>query len=860
MFVCAVAVWLVGWTVSAVAGDTCVVPDNGTGTATLPPIGCDYTSPGGVFKIIDGLPPGTTIEMEGILMNFICCGPCDGMCSLPMAPGQCEMIGGSLGGHGHCYEATLDLTVTGTGSLQGFNRHLAVPVFGEVHSGMRNPGDPVQAFPVDLYRFQGELFGDPDFCTLRITGGTDFGLPSPGHTTLTDIGGGLYNIDSFFDITYQIEFEGCPASVLEDYMGTTTETIRMETGFSQCGPLPSGSGCRIGTCPETGDECEPDSVNFNPVTGEVTVVGCDCREVGDCHVDWSQAKPFGCVEPHDGTGTAAIPPKNCEYISLQEVYMIIDGLPPGTTIELDGPLYDFINIVRTPGGTWPGGEKVTFDATLEWDVTGTGSLTGFNRYLAVAVSGEIHTAPRNPGDPVQTFATDMFRLQGELFGDPDFCTLRFWAGTSLGLPSPGQTTLYELPSGDYAVDSFFDITYQIEFEGCPASQLEDYMGTTTAAIRVMTGSDLVLPSCVGGCPPGYICEETQAGQPDGTIDISCDCVVDECLPLPDGSGCKPTSCPDPCDECRPRCMNFNPNTREVTIVDCDCRGDDECRVKAPQGPGFDCVVADNGTGTATLPPIGCDYTSPDEYFMIIDGLPPGTTIEMDGILMDFICCNPVCPLCSLALAPGQCEMLGGTLGGLGHCYEATLDLTVTGTGSLEGFNRHLAVPVFGEVHSGMRNPGDPVQAFDTDFYRLQGELFGDPDFCTLRITGGTDFGLPSPGETTLYDLSGGYYGVDSFFDLTYQIEFEGCPASVLEDYMGTTTATIRLDTGGNPNPPACVGPCPPCQWCRQTVTTNPDGTVDICCDCVPDADLNGDGIVNWKDIAIVVDQWLTTRP
>ncbi len=46
---------------------------------------------------------------------------------------------------------------------------------------------------------------------------------------------------------------------------------------------------------------------------------------------------------------------------------------------------------------------------------------------------------------------------------------------------------------------------------------------------------------------------------------------------------------------------------------------------------------DNGTGTVTLPPIGCDYMSPDEVWMIIDGLPPGTTIEFDGPLTNFIC-------------------------------------------------------------------------------------------------------------------------------------------------------------------------------------------------------------------------------
>jgi len=287
-------------------------------------------------------------------------------------------------------------------------------------------------------------------------------------------------------------------------------------------------------------------------------------------------------------------------------------------------------------------------------------------------------------------------------------------------------------------------------------------------------------------------------------------------------------------------------------------------VDSSESHGFGCPAPepDNGTGTITMPPMGCEFTSPDETFEIIDGLPPGTTIELDGTLKKFICCDgPTdCSLCSLSLKAGQCETTGGTLGGNGHCFEAELDMDVTGTGDLAGFNRHLSVPVFCEVHTGPRNPGDPIQTFPTDMYRLKGELFGDPDFCAFRIIGGTDYGLPGPGQTTLTQLPTGDFAVDSFFDITYQIEFEGCPGSILADYSGTTTATIRMQTGNDFILPRCSGSCPPCEICYETITANPDGTFNIDCECVPDADLNKDGVVDFKDFSIVAGQWLDERP
>jgi hypothetical protein len=118
--------------------------------------------------------------------------------------------------------------LTGTGALLGYSRNINFPISaGETHSALRIPFSPSQSFNTDLYFMQGQIggSGDPDFDLLRITAGTGFGMPSPGHTIFTQAAG-TWTVDSFFDITYRIDFVGAPAGPFGGRSGSTTGTYR----------------------------------------------------------------------------------------------------------------------------------------------------------------------------------------------------------------------------------------------------------------------------------------------------------------------------------------------------------------------------------------------------------------------------------------------------------------------------------------------------------------------------------------------------------------------------------------------------------------------------------------------------------
>jgi len=201
------------------AQNACNQPDNGTGTVTLPPAGCEYLSPDQVHAIINGLPPGTTIILKPIHKEFIC----RQTTGLP-----CNSPGGPLGGEVENFNSVAVFQVSGTGALAGWTRTLTVPLTVQVATAPRSPGATVQDFDTDMLRIQGGISNDPDFASFQVVGGTDNGFPSPGHTTLTRQADGSFRVDSKFQVGYQIKFVGTDSGKLSGFGGATDGTVNMK--------------------------------------------------------------------------------------------------------------------------------------------------------------------------------------------------------------------------------------------------------------------------------------------------------------------------------------------------------------------------------------------------------------------------------------------------------------------------------------------------------------------------------------------------------------------------------------------------------------------------------------------------------
>jgi hypothetical protein len=183
-----------------------------------------------------------------------------------------------------------------------------------------------------------------------------------------------------------------------------------------------------------------------------------------------------------------------------------------------------------------------------------------------------------------------------------------------------------------------------------------------------------------------------------------------------------------------------------------------------------------------LPPnCSSGYLSPNDVHMIIDGLPPGTTIELGAEHRDFF---------NVVVMP---DGMGGEV----EQFQSVLTLHLEGTGAAAGYTSTKIIPTQDQTHVfADTNPDPNVRSHVTDFLGIQGQIVGDPDFDLLRVTAGSNFGMPSPGHTTLVRSAPGQpWDVHSFFDITYRIDFIGRPGGPFGGMSGSTTGTIRMQAG-----------------------------------------------------------------
>jgi len=972
---------------------TCTAPDNGGGTVDLP-VDCDYVGQE-PMEIVNGLPPATTIEMDAYFTDFGCQGEVT-ICSGSLPAGLCEDAGGSLGGDYHCFWATLDLTVRGTGDLAGFNRHLAVPVELEIHTAPRTPGDPIQDFDLVVHRLSGELFGDPDFCTFRITGGADYGFPSPGHMTISEhIDDPNWWIESFFDVSFQIEFEGCPGSPLMDYAGTTPGTVRFYQGGADWQEL-----TEPGTAADTtfnafgvqfdlanafvegyGENAYGDGWYYypmydwwniwfydhpyDPTRHKEAFIDFDImpREPGPSYIElainWSTDQwsidqpPVDSAPPLPGVNEDlyigrevlfvmqdpaghynipwTLPDYNPEWVSIDvrgfnfiipagvimhacvgegtggsmDLSFVINSQPTGACCDpLTGECYvttaagcagDYQgdltdcnpNPCPQPTGACcnpvTGGCTITTEAACGGDWQG--AWTTCNPNLCPQPTGACCNAAGQCRITTQAMCLgagdewhgDWTTCSGDLNGNgmDDRCEDLYWQ------PGDGHKMHYpQLPDEEgWDIHSSLPVILADDWRCSETGAVKDIhwwgswkdglAGEVDAftlsihrdipadppAIPYSRPGEIIWQKVVTGFNPQTINSFYWEGWHDPTSLLwlpanhqqyfQYNVYLDEEDWFVQDSGtvywlnitAEPVGAIEGLWGWKTSLEHFN----------------DDGVWGIPT-----CTEVDNGGGTITLPADCTIYG--DEPMMIIDGLPPGTTIEMDAEIQTPFTCQHDYPgnACSLPLPQGICEGPGGSLGGDGHCFEATLDLVVTGTGDLAGFNRHLAVYVVLEVHTAPRTAGDDLQKFSATVYRLQGELFGDPDFCTFRVLGGDDFGLPSPGQFSLARLPDGTFQVESFFDVTYQVEFEGCPGSQLQDYMGTTTATARFHQGGT----NWVELRDPAGQSLDMAFVITGGAAGGCClqPIRGDIDYNGAAVIDIADLVYLVDYMFTGGP
>lgn len=406
-----------------------------------------------------------------------------------------------------------------------------------------------------------------------------------------------------------------------------------------------------------------------------------------------------------------------------------------------------------------------------------------------------------------------------------------------GIPDPCANLQFTDCKNGAANDVCLPVVAVITSSGLPVAQTCDCFepdgdcGPVTINGDVVSCEEVCVPASAGDCVihvNGVTTNLQSVHFGDVPVGAALTCACSDppptdCQPNTSGTDCDPVACPIAGEECRPRCMEFDPTTNTSRVVDCECVGADDCHIEVlPPAqvpvcvgncpPGQQCVettTTDPDTGLATIccecvdnvvceptpDGLGCEQTvCPDPAqicrpsVIAIDPLTGAARvvecdcIDDDDCHVEFDAAQQ--PFCTGVCPPGEvCELFTIT----------NADGTLAFTCDCVPFQQECA----------------PNNA-KTDCQQVNCPIVGQDPKCRPRAVAWT------PGTTA-------------------QVLDCDC-VSVCDDGTGTggncVSCHVELDAAQQP---FCDGTCPPGETCTLFgIDTDGDGERDVwSCDCVP---------------------------
>ena len=341
--------------------------------------------------------------------------------------------GGALGGKSVNFTATLKLELRGFNGFSRVNRRVLLPLTGTFITAPQTAADTIQSFDFQLTSAAAALPpGDKDFATLQFLAGAANGQPSLGHAVYTKQPDGEWTSDAWLDLHYSLAFSGAPGGDLAGLSGTTVNSLHTLAG-------------RIS----------------NPLA----------------------------ALPESGKGSIVWPPVTPEgRPGVTEGMFSTQRLNPARALLVRMNLRAAANADMYPGSPLGGGLSVGYDQ-LQLEIFGEGAYSGYHRTLSVPVQTFVNWGPEANHQALQGRAADLYFLYGELAGDPDFSLLRISGGTGFGMPSLGHTTVERQATGNFRVDSAYDLTYRVEWSGAAAGPLAGESSLMQSALRLQSGRE-----------------------------------------------------------------------------------------------------------------------------------------------------------------------------------------------------------------------------------------------------------------------------------------------------------------------------------------------------------------------------------